>query len=85
MKHRILAWVAAAMALLVCIPGCDDVRFDLQIALDRLIEARMKRDAEGYIRALDPKDLDEYDRLLSAARGATRVQIASCRRSRGFT
>jgi hypothetical protein len=70
----LLALLAAA-AILTCIPGCDDVRSEIQGTLDRAMDAKRKGDAFAFLRELDAETLQDYDRRLAAARSATGDQI----------
>jgi hypothetical protein len=75
MRYPLLIVALLAVALLTCVPGCDDVKYDLRLVLEKWTEAQRQGDGNAMLEILDPKCVEYYDRVVGLARTATRQEI----------
>jgi hypothetical protein len=69
------ALLCAAILFLIVPPGCDDVGADLQVTLEKYIDAERRADGEAMLKIIDPKNVEYYDNLVNLARTGRAEEI----------
>jgi hypothetical protein len=76
MKLPILIVAVLSCIFLICVPGCDNVKEELDETLHNYLRAYTRGDGEAMLTIIDPKNIESYDRLVSIARTASGAEIA---------